>query len=122
MKPAEITFPDSKKDRICQIDSTRHITVAVTSEKNLVYFVGDKFAKLIGVDNSTKFGFVEMPVDKSDLFVKPDQEAVESEKEDDPVETKEQPKNAEEVKKAVDSKAVSPKQEKAKEPVIQGEL
>jgi hypothetical protein len=72
MKPQEISFPDSKKDKICQIDSARHITVAVTSEKKRVYFVGDKFAKLIGVDNSTKFGFVEMPVDQSDLFIKPD--------------------------------------------------
>jgi hypothetical protein len=87
MRPSEISFPDSKKDKICQIASTRHITVAVTGEKKLVYFVGDKFAKLIGVDNSTKYGFVEMPVDKSDLIIKEGQEALESEKEDESVTT-----------------------------------
>jgi hypothetical protein len=40
-----------------------------------VYFVGDKFAKLIGVDNSSKYGFIELPVDKSDLFEKSETKA-----------------------------------------------
>ena len=75
MRPSEISFPDSKKDKICQISSTRHITVAVTNIKKLVYFVGDKFAKLIGVDNSSKYGFIELPVDKSDLFEKSETKA-----------------------------------------------
>ena len=57
LKPLEIPFFDHKKDKIVRISTNKRTTVAVTEPKGKVYFVGDKFAKMIEFDNSAKFGF-----------------------------------------------------------------
>ena len=66
-KPAEIPFFD-KKDKIVEIATSRHVTVALTYPKGKVYFVGDKLARTIEIDNSQKFGFHELPVNDDDLY------------------------------------------------------
>jgi hypothetical protein len=44
--------------------------VALTHPKGKVYFVGDKLARTIEIDNSQKFGFHELPVNEDDLYPK----------------------------------------------------
>jgi len=58
---SEISFPD-KKDKIMQISTERRTTCAVT-EKGKVYGSGEKFAKAIGMEIGSKFGFYELPID-----------------------------------------------------------
>lgn len=67
LKPSEIPFFDSKKDKIIQISTKRRITCAVTAPKGKVYFASDILASTVGVDNA-KFGFTELPVDDEDLY------------------------------------------------------
>lgn len=66
-----------------QISTARRLTCAVTAPKGKVYFVGDKFAQNLEIDNS-KFGFHELPVDETDLFVEPPKREVVEEAELEP--------------------------------------